>query len=212
MAAEPGSCLALSGSVTALVDDALLASAADYVGARGIHVRRQAMNPEIPAAFDGLTITLNPVHDVESLACYLIHSYGSIAGWSTDYERVRAMFEELRDAKESRRTDPERLERAITAFRTFEERASEYGVWVLNTLGFGDVANSYSIFFRADLEAMTIFHRTGRAPVWRTFFTAWRDAVARGDRPVAPFSPRVVPAFRLRSIPRQEVTQEIDGR
>jgi hypothetical protein len=97
------------------------------------------------------------------------------------------------------------LERALAPFRAFEVRASEYAVWVLDQVGAAGVVAAYSTFFRADLEAITIFHRTGRAPVWRPFLARWKASMD-----CAPFTPRPVPVFRPVPIERQEVKQQIE--
>jgi len=46
---------------------------------------------------------------------------------------------------------------------------------------------------RADLEAMTEFHRTGRAPVWHDFFSRWTADVAAGRRYLEPFQVQPIP-------------------
>jgi hypothetical protein len=170
------------------------------------------MDPETPAVFDGPSITVNAIHDAETRSFYLVHSFGSIVAWTDDLPGVAAMFRELRAAKKTRDADPDRLERALQPFRAFETRASEYSVWVLEQIGHPEAIEPFSVFFRADLEAITIFHRTGRAPVWPEFFAAWKADIATGRRVVEPFTPRPVPAgFRPVRIETQEVEQERDG-
>jgi hypothetical protein len=61
---------------------------------------------------------------------------------------------------------------------------------------------------RPDLEALTIFHKTGRAPVWQDFFREWNEEVATGRRQVLPFCPSDIPDFLPRRIERQEILQE----
>jgi hypothetical protein len=190
------------------MSNALLTALHRYIKAHGVAVRRMVMAPEKPAEFDGLRITLNPTHDVDSLAYYLAHSYGSIVAWSVEPSSVQAVFDELRDAKTTRSGNPERLERALQPFRQFEARTSEYAVWVLEQAGFQIVIPDYTVFFRADIEAITIFHRTGRAPVWRLFLAQWKDEIARGVRSIDPFPPRAVPpTFSPMRIDLQEVKQ-----
>jgi hypothetical protein len=179
-----------------------------YVKSRGIDVRRREMDLETPAVFDGLSITLNPRHDEESLAWYLVHSFGSIAGWCVDLAGTTRVFHELRDAKGTKAQDPARLERAIARFRAFEERASRYSVQVLADSGHADAIRPFSLFFRADLEAITQFHRDGRAPVWPEFLERFRAEVADGRRPLVPFAPLPIPPFQPTRIERQEVKQE----
>jgi len=186
---------------------ALTTKLAGYVESRGVAVRYRIMALDKPAEFDGLSITLNPRHDPESLTFYLVHSFGSIATWCLDLAGVQAMFDELRDAKASRSENPERLERALRPFREFEIRTSEYAVWVLHELGCDSIIGDYTVFFRADIEAITIFHRTGHAPVWQTFLARWKDEIGRGVRSIEPFMAREVPAFSPRCIELQEVKQ-----
>jgi hypothetical protein len=183
-----------------------------HVAERGIAVHERELPIETPARFDGLSITLNPRHDEESLACYLVHSYGSIAGWALDLAGTRRIFDELREAKASRAEDPARLEAALAAFRAFEERASQYSVETLAAVGHAWAIPSFTLFFRADLEAITRFHREGRAPVWPEFLRRWQQEAAAGVRVIVPFTPVPVPPFRPVAFEPQTVTQERDGR
>jgi hypothetical protein len=116
------------------------------------------------------------------------------------------MFDELRDAKKAR-ADPARLERAIAAYRDFETESSEFAVWLLGELGHAGAVPSYTNFMRADLEALTAFHRTGVAPAWRDFFACWNEDVAAGRRDVEPFRPKPLPPFTAVPIERQEILQ-----
>ena len=68
----------------------------------------------------------------------------------------------------------------------------------------------YTVFFRADIEAMTIFHRTGKEPRWPDFFAEWKQKVARGEIQIVPFTPKPIPPFKPVTIPKQEVLQERD--
>ena len=167
---------------------------------------------ETPAEFDGVSITLNTRHDEESLAYYLVHSFGSIVGWSLDTAGTQLMFDELRDAKTARTADPGRFERALEKFRAFEERASQYSVHVLDTVGYGWAVPGFTLFFRADLEAITIYHRESRAPVWSSFLRLWQRDAAAGRRIIEPFAPVPVPAFHAVCFEKQTVKQERDGR
>lgn len=183
-----------------------------HVVERGIAVDQQELPIETPARFDGVSITLNPRHDVESLAYYLVHSYGSIAGWVLDLPGTRRMFDELREAKASRSEDASRFETALAAFRAFEERASQYSVETLAAVGHAWAIPSFTLFFRADLEAITQFHREGRAPIWPEFLRRWQQEAAAGVRVIAPFTPVPVPPFTPVAFAPQTVTQERDGR
>jgi hypothetical protein len=176
----------------------------------GVSVRSKSMPDEIPGEFDGPTITINSEHDVESRSYYLAHSFGSIVGWSVDFEGARATYSELRAAKKTKDRDPARLDRALRGFADFEERASEYAVSVLGVLNYGHVIPAYTVFFRADLESMLLFHREGEAPVWKEFFPHFAAQVRSGERKIAPYRPRQVPPFRPVKIEKQQVVQEND--
>lgn len=169
------------------------------------------MRADTPAVFDGLTVVLNDGHDLTELACYLVHSFGSIAGWSLETARVKEVFEELRASKEVKDSEPARFERALADFRRFEEASAEFAVGVLEATGDGALTPEVSEFFRADLEAITLFHRTGALPVWKEFLSAWRRDVAEGRRPAHPFQPRLAPPFTPVRIERQEVKQGVPG-
>ena len=65
-------------------------------------------------------------------------------------------------------------------------------------------------FMRADLEALTEFHRSGHAPVWRDFFARWNEEVNSNRKKVIPFTPKPVPAFKPMQFERQEVLQKQD--
>ena len=180
-----------------------------HARAHGIDVRDAELPMQMPAAFDGLSITLNPRHDAASLCWYLAHSFGSIAGWSLDLDPVAAMFHALRAARDARPRDEVQHEQLIARFRAFEERSSSYSVWTLARLGHDWAVRPFTLFFRADLEGMTIFHRHGRAPVWRSYLAEWELAVANGSRALEPFPPVPVPPFTPLRFERQEVTQTL---
>ena len=181
-----------------------------YAESNGIRVETRELPPDVPAEFDGLSITINERHDVEARCYYLVHSIGSIVGWAVDFDGTREMFHELRDAKADKDADPDRLERALKRFLEFEARSSEYAVWILQTLGHPEVIHRYTEFFRADAAAMEMFHRSGKAPEWPPFIAEWRRRVDRGEQDLVPYLPRKVPAFRPRKIEHQEVVQEKD--
>lgn len=184
--------------------------ASAYAQARGVTVAVKAMDPETPAEFDGPTITINDRHDDEARSYYLVHSFGSIVAWAQDVEGTRAMYHELRAAKKAKTSDPERLDRAIHEFLSFEERASQYAVFVLADLGFGPVVDRYTEFFRADADSMEIFHREGKAPPWPEFFAGWKERARRGEIVVEAYEPLTVPDFEVPRIEHQEVVQERD--
>ena len=55
---------------------------------------------------------------------------------------------------------------------------------------------------------LTVFHRTGQAPVWRDFFAQWNNDVAAGHREVVSFNPKEIPPFKPRTIEKQEILQK----
>jgi hypothetical protein len=185
----------------------LLTDLSEFVIAQGVRVELRDMAIEKPGEFDGPTITINPKHDREALCYYLAHSFGSIYQWSTDSGHARMVFEALRDVKG---TKDRVFEEALRAWQTFEQTSSEHAVWTLGRIGHEDAVQPYTVFFRADLEAMTIFHRTGKEPAWPEFFTEWKKRVASGEIRVEPFRPKPVARFRPVRIEKQEVLQERD--
>lgn len=180
---------------------------ARFIRSHGVDVRTREMDIETPGEFDGPTITINPVHNREALSYYLAHSFGSIYQWSTNVEHAQAVFDALREAKKGTRP---RFEPALERWRRFEEISSEHAVWALAHVGHAEAIEPYTVFFRADIEAMTIFHRTGKEPQWPEFFHDWKDGVARGTIRIEPFRPKPVTRFRPVKIATQEVVQERD--
>jgi hypothetical protein len=185
----------------------LFADLVRFVTNHGVEVRIRNMDAEKPGEFDGPSITINPLHDRVACSYYLAHSFGSIYQWSTDFEHARKVFEDLRDAKEARGAG---FDRALEAWRQFETTSSEHAVWVLGEAGHADFIDAYTVFFRADIEAMTIFHRTGKEPRWPDFFADWQARVERGEIRIDPFTPKPVASFKPVRIEKQEVVQERD--
>ena len=181
---------------------ALVECAARY----GIEVQHAKLDEEVPGEFDGPTITLNSDYDAAERAFYLAHSIGSIAEWTLRPEQSQQVFCQLREAKRS--ADEARLQRALKAYLAFENTTWEYAVWLLEDTGHKAFVPAFTNFGRADMESMRIFHTTGKAPVWREFFTRWNDEVRQGIRTVAPFVARPIPPFRAVRIPKQEIVQE----
>ncbi len=180
-------------------------------GAYGVRVISRRLPPETPAKFDGPTVALDPGCDPESRSFYLAHALGSIARWSTDTAVTRAVFDELHAAEASRESDPGRFDRAVAGHLAFEERSSGHAVWLLAEVGHAWAVPGYTSFFRADMAAIAEYHRRGVAPVWREFYPAWKERMARGKVRIEPFESRPVPAFRAIPIPTQEVLREEDG-
>ena len=179
-----------------------------YITGYGVAVPLKTMDIETPGEFDGLTISINPLHHPESRSYYLAHAFGSIVQWSTDFERAEKVFKELRKANGSRQQQPGRFEEALNAYCRFEQTSSEHAVWVLEQIGHRRAVRPYTIFFRADLEAMTIFHRTGHSPRWPEFYAQWRRRAKSGDVWAEPFTPKPFSRFQPVRIEKQEVLQE----
>src|SRR4051794_15379293 len=140
--------------------DSLYDHLEEWAEAHGIAVRQSKLDPETPGEFDGLTVTINRDFGPKERAFYLAHSIGSIVRWALHAAGCRVLFDEL-DAAKANRDDTASLDRALERYRGFETVASEYAVWLLAELGRADVIPDYTNFWRADLEAMTIHHRTG---------------------------------------------------
>ena len=187
--------------------DELFEDLTRFISEHGVRVRERKMDVEKPGEFDGPTITINPKHERAACCYYLAHSFGSIYQWSTDFRYAKKVFDELRNAKEH---DDERFEAALQAWRLFEQTSSEHAVWTLAHIGHVDAVDPYTVFFRADIEAMTIFHRTGKEPRWPDYFAEWKEKVATGEVRINPFEPKPVTTFAPVKIEKQEVVQERD--
>jgi hypothetical protein len=192
--------------------DSLYAALADRVNDYAIEVSSQPLQLEKAGQFDGLSITLNPKSSLEDRCYYLAHAVGSIVQWSVAYDQSKETDEELRDAKRSKDSDPERFERALKRYLVFETTSSEYAVWLLADTGQEWAIPSYTLFFRADLAAMEQFHRVGVAPVWQEFFPRWKQRVAKREQKLEPFTRRPIPPFQPRRIETREMMRENDGK
>lgn len=182
-----------------------------WAQAHGIRISHDKLKREKVGAFDGVSATMNSDYGSEERTYYLTHALGSIVRWSLSRPAVQEMFDELRAAKKNQGAEPERLERAIERYRAFEVESSEFAVWLLAELGHSSVIPSYTSFMRADLEALSEFHRRGHAPVWRDFFSRWNEEVACGRRRVEPYRPKAIPSFSPVRIENQEILQEQGG-
>jgi hypothetical protein len=176
----------------------------------GITAWQADLDDEVPGEFDGPTIKLNNDYDAAERAFYLAHSIGSIAMWSIHPDRSHQVFRELRQAKREKASDVTRLGRALTAYLSFENTTWEFAVWLSEDIGHERFVPAFTNFGRADMEAMRVFHTTGKAPVWREFFAAWNEQVCQGARSVTPFARRPIPEFQAIRIPKQEIVQEDD--
>jgi hypothetical protein len=188
----------------------LFADLQRFIESCGVRVLLREMDLETPGEFDGLTITINPRHDPAAASFYLAHSFGSIVQWSTDTRGAQEVFDDLRHAKPVRQQEPARFEQAVARYREFEQRSSQHAVWMLAEIGHRDVIDPYTRFFRADIEVMTIFHRTGKAPRWPEFYADWQRKIERGEVRIEPFTRAPIPPFQPVRIEQQEVLQERD--
>jgi hypothetical protein len=191
--------------------DDLFSRLSTRAAAYGVRVKRDSLGPETPATFDGPTVTIDRSCEEDACCYYLAHALGSIFQWSSDTAGTRAVYGELRQAKAVRSKDPGRMETALDRYLAFEELSSDHAVWLLADLGRSDAIPGYTLFFRADLAAMAQLHRSGVAPIWREFYPAFKEAVARGELGVAPFVPRPILPFQAVRIDPQEVVREEDG-
>ena len=179
-----------------------------YITGCGVRVPLKTMDIEKPGEFDGLSITINPLHPPEARSYYLTHAFGSIIQWSTDFKAAQKVFQELRAAAGRRKEAPDRFEEALKAYRRFEQTSSEHAVWLLEQIGHRAAIRPYTVFFRADIEAMTIFHRTGHSPRWPDFFAQWKRRAKSGDVWIEPFGRKPFSRFQPVRIDMQEVLQE----
>ena len=177
--------------------------------AYGISVSRAKLKTEVAGKFDGPTITLNEKYAPVEQCFYLAHAIGTIAESSLHRSDCDAIFRELKESKRQRMTNPDRLTSAVAAYVDFETKAWGLAQWLVEDTGHRDVVKPLTNFGRADLEAMRIFHTTGKAPVWRDFFAHW-NAEAERARTIAPFTSQPIPPFQPIRIPMQEILQEED--
>ncbi len=175
----------------------------------GVRVDSQIMGPETTGVFDGLSITTNSNCDQETQCHNLGHSFGHIAQWSLDGPRCQALYDELYAAQETKHVDPPALERALAAFRQYEEEASAYAAWLLIATDNSAAIDSFTLFARADIEAIVTYHREGVAPVWSDFFEAWQTKAARGEIEVREFVPKPIPPFTPLPLAPQEIIRAV---
>jgi hypothetical protein len=185
----------------------LIRGVEQWCAAHGISLKEDVLPAEKAGEFTGRSVVMNGDFEPQDRLFYLSHAIGSIVLWSRNKAAVQQMFDELRDAKKNSHSEPHRLDRAIGRYRSFEIQSSELAVSLLDQCGGSDVIGAYTNFMRADLDAMTQFHRTGRAPVWRGFFRKWNGDVLAGRRQVEPFQAKPIPAFQPIEIEKQEILQ-----
>ena len=84
----------------------------------GVRVPLETMDIEKPGEFDGLSITINPLHDAQPRSYYLAHAFGSIIQWSTDFKEAQKVFQELRTSAERRQGGPGPVRRGAEGVST----------------------------------------------------------------------------------------------
>lgn len=181
----------------------------DRIESCGVCVKSQSLGPQTTGIFDGLSITTNSECDLETRCHNMGHAFGHIVQWSLEGPRFHALYEALYAAKERKHEDPSGLERALQAFREYEEEASRYAAWLLRETGNTAALDSFTPFARADIEAIVSYHRDGVAPIWSEFFAMWQARAARGEIEVREFVPRPIPPFTPQHITPQEVIRAV---
>ena len=81
----------------------------DWCEAHDIRVRMQRFQVGKAGEFDGLSIVMNPAFESEELVYYLAHGIGSIVRRSLTPDAIQRLFNELRDAKQQKETEPLRV-------------------------------------------------------------------------------------------------------
>ena len=170
----------------------------------GVAVVVHPLALDTTGVFDGLTIITNARYDLETRCYNTAHSFGHIVQWSLEYARFQELYEQLHAAKADKLCRADVLERALGEFRRYEEEASEYAAWLLAQVD-ARILRSFTVFARADIEAIVTFHREGFAPCWQPFFDSWKRRVERGEITAPPFQRKPIPAFEPVAIPVQEV-------
>lgn len=176
----------------------------------GIRVQSGRLGPQTTGVFDGLSITTNSNCDIQTRCHNLGHAFGHVIQWSREGRRCQTLYDELYAAKEGLPHDRDRLEYALTAFREYEVEASDYAAGLLLETGNADALGAFTLFARADIEAIVSYHRDGVAPIWDAFFARWKDCVACGEFEIAPFAPKAIPPFSPIAIAPQEVIRAVD--
>jgi hypothetical protein len=183
----------------------------ERIEASGVCVKCQSLGPETTGVFDGLCITTNSLCDRQTQCHNMGHAFGHIVQWSLETARCRELYETLYAAKDSKRDDPPALERALDQFRRYEEEASAFAAWLLVDTRNAIALAAFTLFARADIEAIVSYHRDGVAPIWSEFFTTWQARAARGEITVKDFVPKQIPAFTPRPIEPQAVIRGVRG-
>lgn len=180
------------------------------IEAAGVRVEFRRLGAGTTGVFDGSSITVNSACDLETQCHNLVHSFGHIVQWSLERSRCEKLYDALYAAKAGQRDDRTELEAALGAFREYEEEASRYAAWLLIDTGNSRALPSFHLFARADIEAIIEYHRHGVAPIWKNFYSDWRDRYIRGEFELRPFVPKAIPRFTPVAITPQEVIQGTD--
>jgi hypothetical protein len=180
------------------------------IEAAGVEVCRQSLGPTTTGVFDGTSVTTNSDCDQETQCHNLAHALGHIVQWGLETPRCQSLYDELHAAKDRKQTDPKRLERALCAFREYEEEASAYAAGLLVETGNEMTLVAFTPFARADIEAIVSYHRDGVAPVWDKFFADWQARVRRGEFEVRDFVPKPIPHFTPHPMAPQEVIRSVN--
>jgi hypothetical protein len=175
----------------------------------GVTVRREVLGPETTGIFDGRRITMNATCDLETQCHNMGHAFGHIIQWSLHEQECQTLYDNLYRAKDRRAYAPQKLEQALSAFREYEEEASQYAAGLLLEVDCAWAIPAFALFARADIEAIVSYHRTGVAPIWDEFFATWREQVRLGTIRVAPFEPLPIPTFTPIGIAPQEVVRGV---
>jgi hypothetical protein len=180
-----------------------------HMEASGVTVESRELGPHTTGIFDGVSITTNSDCDVETRCHNLGLAFGHIVQWSIDAPQCQALYDALYAAKSRRDADPVALESALEAFREYEVEASRYAAWILLVTGNAAALRSFTLFARADIEAIVTYHRTGIAPIWNDFFADWRGRAERGEFEVDKFVPKAIRRFTPLAMEPQEVIQAV---
>lgn len=181
----------------------------DRLRRSGVTVRTERLGPETTGIFDGTSITTNAHCDLETQCHNMGHAFGHIIQWSLAEPECQALYDALYRSKDQRQIDPVGLEQALEAFREYEVEASQYAAGLLIEIGCDWALPSFTLFARADIEAIVTYHRTGIAPIWTQFFDDWQAQVRNGQVTAPPFAPLAIPPFTPLSIAPQEVVRGV---
>jgi hypothetical protein len=179
------------------------------IEAAGVDVRCQSLGPQTTGVFDGTSITTNTECDFETRCHNMAHAFGHIVQWSLDGPRFQSLYDELYVSKDRKEVDPDRLEHSLCVFREYEEEASAYAAGLLIETGNRATLPAFTLFARADIEAIISYHRDGHAPVWQEFFSAWRNRIVQGGIQAPEFVPKAIPQFTPKQIAAQEVVRGV---